>query len=71
MTAPRDRDMQPADRVEDVPRILRAMTEAAREAILRHKRLGNPIATWRDGRVVWLMPDEIHLDPEGSNPGGA
>lgn len=49
----------PLDRVEDVPRILKAMTEAVREALLRHKLLGNPVAVWRDGRVVWLRPEEI------------
>jgi hypothetical protein len=49
----------PPDRVEDVPRILRAMPQAVREALLVHKRLGNPVAVWRDGRVVWIPPEEI------------
>jgi hypothetical protein len=35
------------------------MRQAVREALLRHKRLGNPIAVWREGRVVWLAPEEI------------
>ena len=52
----------PLDRVEDVPRILAAMRRAVREALLEHKRLGNPIAVWREGRVVWLQPDEIPGD---------
>ena len=25
----------------------------------RAAKLGNPVATWRDGRVVWLQPAEI------------
>lgn len=54
----------PLDRVEDVPRILAAMQRAVREALLEHKRLGNPVAVWRDGRVVWLQPDEIPEEPE-------
>jgi hypothetical protein len=45
-----------------VPRILAAMRRAVREALLEHKRLGNPIAVWREGRVVWLQPDEIPGD---------
>ena len=49
----------PLDRVEDVPRILKAMREAVREALLRHKRLGNPVAVWHEGRVVWLAPEDI------------
>lgn len=61
----------PADRVEDIPRILEAITAAVREAVLRHKRLGNPVAVWREGRVVWLSPDEIVLEPDESASGGA
>lgn len=59
MSTSRDSDPTPLERVEDVPRILKAMTEAVRAALLRHKRLGNPVAVWRDGRVVWLQPEEI------------
>lgn len=55
----RDSGPSPLARVEDVPRILAAMRRAVREAVLEHKRLGNPIAVWREGRVVWLRPDEI------------
>ena len=59
MTMKQDRDLAPHERVEDVASILEAMRQAVREALQRHKRLGNPIAVWRDGRVVWLSPDEI------------
>jgi hypothetical protein len=59
MTAPDPSERTPAERVEDVPRILAAMRAAVREALWRHKQLGNPIAIWQDGRVVWLQPEEI------------
>ena len=62
MTTSRDCESTPLERVEDLPRILKAMTQAVREALLRHKRLGNPVAVWREGRVVWLLPDEIPGD---------
>jgi hypothetical protein len=29
-----------------------------------HKRLGNPIAEWRDGEVVWIPPEEILVDDD-------
>lgn len=58
----RDAELTPLDRVHDLPRILTAMRAAVRDALLRHKRLGNPIAVWRDGRVVWLSPEEIPVD---------
>jgi hypothetical protein len=54
-----DPDLPPAERVHDIPRMLRAMQLAVREAIWRHKLAGNPVAVWRDGRVVWIQPEEI------------
>jgi hypothetical protein len=48
-----------SDRVNDVTRILDAMREAVREALARHKLAGNPVAAWRDGRVVWIQPEDI------------
>jgi len=48
-----------ADRVRDVARILEEMTLAVREALLRHKQAGHPVAVWRDGRVQWIPPEEI------------
>ena len=46
-----------------------AVREAVREALLMHKRLGNPIATWKDGRVVWIPADQIPVeDTPGSSP---
>ena len=47
---------------------LRALTIGARRALRIHKALGNPIATERDGKVVWIPPEEIQIDdsPEDS-----
>ena len=52
-------DLPPAERVEDIPRILRALRKAVRQALLRHKQAGNPVAVWQDGRVVWIKPKDI------------
>ena len=35
---------------------------AVREALLMHKRANNPVAVWREGKVVLLQPDEINVD---------
>jgi hypothetical protein len=51
--------LPPAERVHDISRMLRAMQRAVREAIWRHKLAGNPVAVWRDERVVWIQPEEI------------
>jgi hypothetical protein len=42
-------------------RITAAVTSAVREAILRHKQAGNPIVVMKDGKMVWLQPEEIKL----------
>ena len=44
------------------------MRRAVREALLRHKRLGESIAVWSDGQVVIVPPEEIVVDEE---PDGA
>jgi hypothetical protein len=41
-----------------------ALREAARDARRLHKALGNPMATWKDGQVVWIQPEEIVVDME-------
>lgn len=40
----------------------KALKQAVHEALLRHKQAGNPIAVWRDGKTVWLRPEEIVQD---------
>ena len=47
------------ERLMDVGLIESALARAVRDALLRHKQAGNPVAEWREGRVVWLPPDEI------------
>lgn len=42
----------------------KALKKAIREAVLQHKRAGNPIVVWRDGQIVWLKPEEIVVPEE-------
>ncbi len=39
--------------------IEQAIRESVRDAVRLHKRAGQPMVVWRDGRVVWLSPDEL------------
>jgi hypothetical protein len=57
----------PIHRIRDIPRIQAAIRKGVREALLDHKRAGNPIAVWRDGQVVWIAPEDIPVDDD---PGG-
>ena len=47
------------ERVQDVRVVEEALAKAVREALQDHKRAGNPVPEWRDGKVRWLAPEEI------------
>lgn len=36
--------------------------EAVRDALRQHKRLGQSVAVWQDGKVVTLAPEDIPVD---------
>jgi monomeric isocitrate dehydrogenase len=38
-----------------------ALKQAVQEALVRHKQSGHPIVVWRDGKIVWIQPEEISL----------
>ena len=52
------------ERLRDIRLIEQPLARAVREALRRHKQAGNPIAIWRDGRVVWLEPQDIPVTTE-------
>ena len=60
------------DQVRDSASIERALREGVRATLLRHRKLGQSIVVWRDGRVVVVPPEEIGRDwaDEGGNGGG-
>ncbi|OWY71374.1 hypothetical protein B7486_12355 [cyanobacterium TDX16] len=51
-----------AELFEDDDLIEQALGEAVEEALRDHKRAGNPVCEWRDGKVVWIPPEEIPVD---------
>jgi Arc/MetJ family transcription regulator len=55
---PQDLELVLADKAK----VESALRAAVREAVARHKKAGNAVGVWRDGKVVWLSPEEI---PEG------
>lgn len=36
-----------------------AISRGIREAVLNRARMGLPVSTWKDGKVVFLSPEEI------------
>ena len=57
----------PYERLGDIEAIERSMARAVSAALLQHKRAGNPICEWRDGKVVWIAPADIP-EPEDEAP---
>lgn len=37
------------------------LRRAVRQALAEHKRAQNKVASWADGRVVLIEPDDIHI----------
>lgn len=57
-------DAEVEDLLALTDRISEALRRAVRQALLEHKREGLPIVIWRDGRVVWVPPQEIEMPEE-------
>ncbi len=41
--------------------IVDAVNRAVTGALKRHKELGQSVVVWRDGKVVWLKPEQIDV----------
>lgn len=52
---------------EHAKEVERVLGRAISHALWTHKRLGNPIATWKDGGVVIIPPEEIVLSYEDND----
>jgi hypothetical protein len=60
---------QPAGPTPVHPAIVEeAIQRATREAVLAQAHAGQPVAAWRDGRVVWLRPAEVVARLSGQPP---
>jgi hypothetical protein len=45
----------------------RAMNRGVREALRRHKLLGESIVVWEDGEIVEVPPEEIEIPEDDAN----
>lgn len=41
--------------------LVKAARQAVREALLQHKRSGNPVVVTKKGRIVVIPPDQIDV----------
>ncbi|HJQ31029.1 MAG TPA: hypothetical protein VJ866_02550 [Pyrinomonadaceae bacterium] len=73
-TTPRDDIMRQSGRrkinvVQGEP-IVAALRRAARSALLEHKRVGNPVASSEDGKVVIIPAEEIEVEETPADADG-
>ena len=45
--------------VEEGQLIDEALRQGVKDALLRHKKEGLPVVIYRDGKTVWLSPEEL------------
>ena len=45
--------------LNDPKKVRDALQKGINDALLLHKKMGNPICVWRDGKVAWIAPDDI------------
>lgn len=43
-------------------KVSEALKLGINDALLKHKQAGNPICVWREGKVVWISPENIPVD---------
>ena len=59
------KDEKPAESGElliDPEAVTGCLQKAVRQVLIRHKRLGNPVVEWRDGKIVWVPARDIPVD---------
>lgn len=39
--------------------LTKKLQEGINSALLQHKRAGNPVCEWKDGKVVWISAENI------------
>ena len=47
--------------VEEGELIDKALQQGVRDAVLRHKRDGLPMVIYREGKAVWIKPEDLSL----------
>ncbi len=52
------------EKLQDHDWVTAAIQRGAREALIKHKAMGVPIAIWQDEQVVLIPPEEIEIPDE-------
>ena len=59
-----------SEKNQDMAGTQAAMVRATRKALHEAELRGELVPQWRDGKVVWVRPEEVELPPaqEGQSP---
>ena len=52
------------ERFRDIAKLEAVLIEAGRQAIQEHARAGRKVPFWKDGQVVWEMPEIEPLESD-------
>ncbi len=48
--------------MNDPERVILIIQSAINDALLKHKLAGNPVCELRNGKIVWMKPQDIVID---------
>ncbi|MBF8275239.1 MAG: hypothetical protein HW390_312 [Candidatus Brocadiaceae bacterium] len=56
------------DRISEIfadnEKITKALSKAINDALLQHKKAGNPVVSWENGKIVLIQPEDIPVKDE-------
>ena len=47
--------------LNDGERVRQIIQSGINEALLKHKQAGNPVCGLKDGKIIWLDPEDIKI----------
>ncbi len=47
---------------KDTDRVTAAIQAGIQIALLQHKKMGNSICISRNGEIIWIPPEQIHVE---------
>ncbi len=53
--------------LQNQDQVVQAIQIGIKHALLKHKQAGNPVCEWKNGKVVWISPENIPVDSK-KNP---
>lgn len=47
--------------LNDAEKVREIIQSGIHAALLKHKQAGNPVCTWKNGKVIWVSPQNIKI----------